>query len=427
MTEHVFKPVRIRQGKRVQSPLFCGRYSLGRGEKVRTVALHTPDITVARKRLRTLIVEKQQERDGIIPPESVRNASALAVSVLIGRYGDALRGLGRNPRHVKGTAARLLRMAREMHWKRLADIRPDTFAAWLAKLTLAAKSKKEYQVSAVAFLNWLVRTEQLPRNPLARLENVEIRGAEVRPSRSLRADEIERLLSTSGPRRLVYLAMLYTGMRRGEVKKLRWCDIVNLETARPYVLLRIETTKGKKSRPIPLHPVLASALLEVVERESNDLVFAPFPRWEAMRADFKNAGIEHRDQLGRVAHFHSFRKSFQTLGVNAGVNQRSAQALLGHSDPSLTAGVYTDVAALELHGEVGKLPWFGQKSGDAVDSLIDPKTPQKRDFRAVLSELIQMAEAAIKSQDAKSETAVSVFSNGARDRTRTCTPFDMGF
>jgi hypothetical protein len=105
----------------------------------------------------------------------------------------------------------------------------------------------------------------------------------------------------------------------------------------------------------------------------------------------------------------------------------SLQMGLGHSDPSLTAGVYTDVAALELHGEVGKLPWFGQKSGDAVDSQIDPKTPQKRDFRAVLSELIQMAEAAIKSQDAKTETPVSDFLNGARDRTRTCTPYGKGF
>jgi hypothetical protein len=46
MTEHVFKPVRIRQGKRVQSRLFYGRYSLGRGEKIRTVSLRTPDIFV---------------------------------------------------------------------------------------------------------------------------------------------------------------------------------------------------------------------------------------------------------------------------------------------------------------------------------------------------------------------------------------------
>ena len=37
-----------------------------------------------------------------------------------------------------------------------------------------------------------------------------------------------------------------------------------------------------------------------------------------------------------MVHFHALRKTFQTLGVVAGINQRSAQALLGHSDPALS-------------------------------------------------------------------------------------------
>jgi hypothetical protein len=44
-------------------------------------------------------------------------------------------------------------------------------------------------------------------------------------------------------------------------------------------------------------------------------------------------------------HFHSFRKTWQTLGAGHGVNQRAAQEILGHSDPSPTANVYTDIPA----------------------------------------------------------------------------------
>ena len=56
---------------------------------------------------------------------------------------------------------------------------------------------------------------------------------------------------------------------------------------------------------------------------------------------------------------HSFRKTWQTMGVNAGINQRSAQAILGHASAEMTAKAYTDVPSLELHREVSKLPWFG--------------------------------------------------------------------
>lgn len=420
MIEYVFRPSRKVGGKVVRSRLYSGAYSLGRGEKARRVALHTPSKKVALKMLRDIVENKQMEREGMVAPEAVRQAATIGVVVLIGRYGEALLGLGRNPRHVKGTAARLHRMRREMGWKRLSDVRPDVFAGWLSKLQLAAKSRKEYQVSAVAFLNWLVRTEQLLRNPLTRLENVEVRGNQVRPSRALRADEIEQLLAVSGPRRLVYLMLLYTGMRRGEAKQLRWSD-VTLDGVHSQVMLRNAVTKGRVKRAIPLHPVLMESLRSAAtSAESNSLIFPSFPRWEAMRADFAKAGIEHKDTLGRVAHFHSFRKTFQTLGVNAGVNQRSAQALLGHSDPSLTAEVYTDVAALELRSEVAKLPFFGV----AGDAQKPEKIATASRFRAILSQLVNLAETVVFQGENVENN--SLFA-GARDRTRTCTPYGKGF
>jgi hypothetical protein len=46
------------------------------------------------------------------------------------------------------------------------------------------------------------------------------------------------------------------------------------------------------------------------------------------------------------------------IGVLSGVNQRSVQVLLGHSDPRMTVNIYTDVPILNLGAEVAKLPDF---------------------------------------------------------------------
>jgi len=72
----------------------------------------------------------------------------------------------------------------------------------------------------------------------------------------------------------------------------------------------------------------------------------------------QRAGSERKDGLGRVVHFHSFRKSMQSLGVCCGINQRAAQEILGHPEANLTAQAYAGVASLQLHDEIAKLPWI---------------------------------------------------------------------
>lgn len=375
--EFVFRPTRLILGKRVASPYWSGRYSLEKGEAARTVALHTPDKTVAQQRLRQIIVEKQREAAGIIAPAAVREAAASPVSQLLEAYESDLTGRELNGQHVHDTLFRLRRMMLEMRWKRVSDIRPDVFVRWRAMLANSATSKRAYQISANSFLNWLVRTEQIDRNPLAKLGLVEIRGKGVRNARSFSPDELERLLSVAERRRLVYLTLIYTGQRKSEVKALIWGDL-HLEGNQPYALFREGTMKDKEKRPVPLHPALADALRRMRQAGvlSDKRVFHQvFPDLKTLKRDLERAGIPQKDSVGRVLHFHSFRKTFQTLGVLHGINQRSAQEILGHSDANLTAKAYTDVPALALHNEIGKLPWLGESR---KHSHIDAQKPRKR-------------------------------------------------
>ena len=114
-----------------------------------------------------------------------------------------------------------------------------------------------------------------------------------------------------------------------------------------------------------------------------------FPRYETLQADLIRARVERKDGLGRVLHFHSFRKTFQTLGVLHGVNQRSAQEILGHSDANLTAKAYTDVPALALHDEIGKLPWLGNDS--PIHSQDGSKHAQNR-VRELIAGLLELSQ-----------------------------------
>ncbi len=262
-------------------------------------------------------------------------------------------------------------MIAENGWKVLSDVRPDGFVKWRAGLTCSPKTKKEYQLSASAFLNWLVETERLLVNPLAKVSHVEVRGKQVRPCRAFKEDELRRLFAVAGRRRLAYQMLLYTGQRKSEVRSLMWGDL-HLDEVNPYALFRESTTKDKDKRAVPLRPEIVEELKALrPKQDETHLLGKPifwfrWPTYDILRGDLKRAGIDRIDPLGRAVHFHSFRKTWQTLGVRYGINQRVAQEVLGHSDANLTAKVYTDVPALALHTEIAKLPWIDAEPRVAV-------------------------------------------------------------
>lgn len=411
MIEYVFRPSRRQGRKRVKSRLYRGRYSLARGQKPATVALHTPDKAVAQKRLRDLVVQKQMEAEGMSASQAQIEAATTPLVVLLADYKADLVGRDLEPGHISDTIGRLQRMAQATHWAKLSDIRPDNFVRWRAGLSLAAKTKKEYQTSINAFLNWCVRTDRLKTNPLAKVDRVEIRGKQKRPSRAFRPEELVKLFAAAPQRALFYRTLLYTGQRISEVAALVWLDL-QLEDVGSgcYAKFRAGTTKDKKKRLVPLHAELVKELraLRPHGASPTDLVFSVVPCWETTRADLIRAGIELTDGLGRVVHRHAFRKTFQTMGVQSGINQRAAQELLGHSDPKLTAEVYTDVAALHLHKEIAKLPWI---TGAHIDAQFVRAVVPIRKISEIVEELVSAAKSLFPKQE---ESELPLFALAAR-------------
>lgn len=137
------------------------------------------------------------------------------------------------------------------------------------------------------------------------------RGKQVRQYRPFTEAELGRLFAIAGKRLLAYQTLLYTGQRKSEVRALVWGDL-HLDGEQPYALFREGTMKDKDKRAVPLRKELADALraarLPNVDPARKVFWFA-WPTYDILRGDLKRAGIERKDALGRVVHFHSFRKT----------------------------------------------------------------------------------------------------------------------
>ena len=79
--------------------------------------------------------------------------------------------------------------------------------------------------------------------------------------------------------------------------------------------------------------------------------------------DLTHAGIPKRDEWGRTLDVHALRTTFGALLSRGGVPLRTAQAAMRHSDPSLTANVYTDPRLLDVSGALGTLPTLPLDAG----------------------------------------------------------------
>jgi integrase len=368
----VFKPSRRENGKRVISRFYVGQYSLEKGGEIVRVGLNTPDKEIAEKKLRDIVLEKQREREGLTSPRDFRDAAIRPLSAHLTDYAADLRAQERDTRHIKDTSRRIDRIFREIGWKFLPDISAPDFISWRSDLKCSAKTRKEYLVSLNAFLHWLIRQGKLVESRTKCIPQVETRGKQIRQPRAFTEIELSRLFAISGSRELVYRTLLYTGQRKAEVEALRWCDL-QLEGSNPSAFFRAATMKDKESRAIPLPLPLVEKLREIqpASGERDKKVFSGlFPHYETFRADLKRAGIPHRDSVGHVVHFHSFRKTHASFAAVYGVAQKATQEVLGHSDANLTANIYTEIPAEAIRRELAKLPWIGENPNAPLNALI---------------------------------------------------------
>ncbi|MEO0140921.1 MAG: site-specific integrase, partial [candidate division WOR-3 bacterium] len=109
---------------------------------------------------------------------------------------------------------------------------------------------------------------------------------------------------------------LYTGMRIGEIRALRWED-VDLERG----IIRVRESKTGSARLIPLHDDLRKLLIQLPRGDDNMALRMRYPE-KAFRKACHEAGI-------RDFRFHDLRHTYASWKVMDGVDLRTLAELLG--------------------------------------------------------------------------------------------------
>ncbi len=84
----------------------------------------------------------------------------------------------------------------------------------------------------------------------------------------------------------------------------------------------------------------------------------------------KEGNIHKRDEHNRTLDIHALRHTFCTLLSKAGVPLQIAQRAMRHSNPKLTANVYTHLGLLDIAGAVSTLPTIVADTASETETKI---------------------------------------------------------
>lgn len=358
---HVYRRGRYYWGKlQLNHELRLSRFSLG-----------TADRRIAQSNLLQIAKEREMEQAGLLSPKSVREAALMPFTALLDTFLADLQVKGRSPNTTAKYRSNLTTCATACRWQFLRDLTARSFCDWRAHSGLSPKTINGTLGVLQTFSRWLVHQRQLAENPFLHVQPIDTRGTNTQYRRSLSALELTALLAVAPPsRQVVYLTAAYTGLRRAELKALRWADVI-LESS--LLRVRAATAKNRRETVLPLHPDLVVALREY--RPGNAAPFTPvfrfIPRISTLRRDLVAAQVPFLDPEGRRADFHALRVTYGTNLTLSGAAPRVVMELMRHSDIKLTMKIYTDAGKLPLADAVAKLPSVGVSKN--VSSLC-PKT-----------------------------------------------------
>jgi len=454
------KPWKRKKDRRDRNKPYYITYTTASGKR-RTVVGCT-DKAKSEEIQRKLEADVQLEIRGIIDPahqritDQSRRPAAEHVEEFLRELTNR-RAQAHSKRYLSQVRARLTAVIDETGILALTDLSSERVSLFIAQLRgreLSGNTINEYIGTLKSFTRWCAQTSRLRIDPLSMLSKQNTSEIEkTRPRRALLADDVGSLLAAARmrpeyelrtirrgknagkqvaklrprtleraqakgvERSLAYLLAIWTGLRRSELAALEWRDI-RLDTHPAQILLRAVTTKSKRADSIALHPQIAQALRDYrpENAQQEDRVLVTVPGMKVLKADLLMAGISFKTDAGRVD-LHSLRTSLGTYLSAHGVPLRLAQAHLRHTDPRLTANIYTDERSLPVAAAIIELPSFPTEPAPARNPLrmtgTDPTVCKPRAAHA------QRAQRSIEQE---SSTACS--DNGTDDERKTQTPLD---
>ena len=400
----------------IEANTFTAKYRDGSGV-VREAATGCRDEQAARGVLHGLLTRAERVKSGFLTAEQDRMADhhASPPSLHSADYISYLRTKRVSKTHREDRGRYLQRLSADCRFHKLCDMNRSVLERWLSARAdegMSARTRNAYRAAAIAFCNWCIKAGRLAVNPFEGVSKASEKADRRSERRAMTEDELVRLLAVAQrrplldgltirrgsdkgkpiaklqpetrwrlevlgrERALIYKTLVLTGLRKGELTSLTVGQL-NLDGSAPYAMLSAAYEKNRQGSNIPLRADLAADLqqwladrLEALRsgrRASGEPLPANLPAdtplftvpkglVRILDRDLRVADIPKVDDRGWSIDVHAMRHTFATHLSKGGVPLRTAQAALRHSDPRLTANVYTDPRLLDVAGALDALP-----------------------------------------------------------------------
>ena len=258
--------------------------------------------------------------------------------------------------------------------ERLDRLNAQKLQAWkqtVTALSLSPKTQQNIYAAFRAMLNYAVKLEYLPRNPLTAVGNFKdtdftppqeklhyYTAAEfLRYKAAALADAEQKGTLSEYAYYVFFCIAYYMGMRKGEINALRWSDIEgNLLTVRRSVTQKVkgesalETLPKNKTSyrtieiPEPLMEILAEWKKRLAERDAYRDNYRVCGGGENGVLSDTNIDLHNRRyaEAAGLPHIrvHDFRHSHASLLANEGINIQEIARRLGHAKIEMTWNTY---------------------------------------------------------------------------------------
>jgi integrase len=264
----------------------------------------------------------------------------------------------------------------------------EIVTVWCKK-AMPRTARRQYDTLRAIF-NAAVDAGLLPRSPCRKIH---LPGAEPVESEVVEPEVLVRIAAALGERyRLMPYIGAELGLRWGEVAGIRVCDV---EFRAKRVRIRKQRTRGKGAQMVTREPKSAAGRRAIGASDELLAMIRAHLAWRGLK-DHRSeellfvgpsgAGLSYSNWYHRTwvpttiklglagLQFHDLRRTNATAMVQGGVDIKTAQHRLGHSDPRLTIGVYAQATDAADHNAAGVVsrhfrpPAFAEVRPDSSDA-----------------------------------------------------------
>lgn len=153
---------------------------------------------------------------------------------------------------------------------------------------------------------------------------------------------------TDHPFALFALICLYAGLRKGEALALRYEDI-DREKRLIHVTKALEffsnggSIKTPKTEAGYRDTILLDVLSEHIPKKEKGLIFAREDGQPLTQSQYRKRWASYCKYIGHNITAHQLRHGYATILYEAGIPDKDAQELLGHSSITVTRDIYTHI------------------------------------------------------------------------------------